>query len=1000
MSNNIEGGTMDLRKEIKLSYLQLKREVYYDQANLFLREAIARFEKGNFDHLSEISLDINNYLDSPKENSAWLEEQLKSIDCFLLPKRLKKNADDTDKTKKSIINNVRESDSYEVEDIFYYFSGNISLYILSVLWCRLVGRFLDNELSDECFGNRLESHVGKDADLSHFSKLFKTYLRQYQNWRDGAINQGLRLLKDKKNIFIIALDIKQCYYRLETNWDKISEIIEEKGDKNYKKYCKALNLALKKIHEQYHAKTHDMLTKTVFFDESKETHMDLDLPIGLPIGLPSSQILANWELKPLDDLINKNVRPIHYGRYVDDLLIVLNVPKQDPKDLDTRSILKKYFEDSGILIGSNNLGAEAKNNTKDEDIEYRVVGYKHLLIQQEKIIIHYYQHDHSWAGLKEFKEDLRNQSSEFRFLPTDDMHKELSNEAYDLQYEGSINKFRSLIGISENQNKLTQYIYKQQLKAWLCSSKLDSSIIKELFLFYKGKNILNYIRTWERIFTLFLVTNRNKQFYRFEKELVKTISKINFENCVDITQKINVDCKHYLEIAKSMALGYIDQGKINEYSLNDNFLELPKWFRNSLLLRKQNIVWPLLDYSGYKGSLISLNLSDYKDKVLRNVTNDKIEESTRYIHPDEQILLSLLIKVVNIEGEFKKGLPDYPFYSNSEFFLDNKPKDNFKRIREELGFQYKTLETNSIQHRDNHKNPFALELKFPKSKPEEKDQLCVGIANVKVHKNRIMDCMRAKQPLLDNFEKQNNIFQILNEAQRDIKCDLLVFPELFIPFGWLPFMANQSRRLNIGIIFGIEHINIGKYSLNLVATLLPYRDENDFSKLYLSLRLKNYYSPMEAYTLDKLGLERPDFPHVYEKFHWADSVFTVFNCFELTNIFHRGLFRSDIDFLTVVEHNKDVNYYSNLLEAVSRDVHCFAIQANNSEYGDSRIIAPKSTETMNFVRVKGGENPVLLKAYLPIKELRDFQSKYFDPLCKNFKPTPAGFDHEKARQRK
>lgn len=993
---------MNLLKEIELSYLQLKREVYYDQADLFLRESIARFEKGDPKHLSKMFTEIMNYVNSPIANRAWFEDQLKSIDVYLLPKKLNDNINN-DESKKSIINNVRENDSYKVKELFYYFTGNISLYILSVLWCRIIGRFLDYELSDECFGNRIESYIGTDVEPKHFSKLFKTYLRQYQNWRDSAINQGLNLLEHKKNIFIIALDIKQCYYRLETDWGKVSKVLEEKGDKRCKIYAKTLNATLEKMHEQYHSKTQRMLTKSVFSDDSYESHGELKLPIGLPIGLPSSHILANWELKGLDDLINKNVRPIHYGRYVDDLLIILNVPKQDPKDLDTRSILKKHFEDSGILIRSNNLGAEAKNNTKVENIEYRVVGYKHLLIQQEKIIIHYYQHDHSWAGLKEFKEDLRNQSSEFRFLPTDDMHKELSNEAYDLQYEGSINKFRSLIGISENQNKLTQYIYKQQLKAWLCSSKLDSSIIKELFLFYKGKNILNYIRTWERIFTLFLVTNRNKQFYRFEKELVKTISKINFEDCVDITQKINVDCKHYLEIAKSMALGYIDQDKINEYSLNDNFLELPKWFRNSLLLRKQNIVWPLLDYSGYKGSLISLNLSDYKEKGLEVVEDDmnpKIKKSTRYIHPDEQILLSLLIKVMNIEGEFKKGLPDYPFYSNSEFFLDNEPKDSFKRIREELGFQYKTLETNSIQHRDNHKNPFALELKFPKSKTEEKDQLCVAIANVKVHKNRIMECMRAKQPLLDDFEKQNIIFQILNEAQRDIKCDLLVFPELFIPFGWLPFMANQSRRLNIGIIFGIEHINIGKYSLNLVATLLPYSDENNFSKLYLSLRLKNYYSPMEAYTLDKLGLERPDFPHVYEKFHWADSVFTVFNCFELTNIFHRGLFRSDIDFLTVVEHNKDVNYYSNLLEAVSRDVHCFAIQANNSDYGDSRIIAPKSTETMNFVRVKGGENPVLLKAYLPIKELRDFQSKYFDPLCKDFKPTPAGFDHEKARQRK
>ena len=145
---------------------------------------------------------------------------------------------------------------------------------------------------------------------------------------------------------------------------------------------------------------------------------------------------------------------------------------------------------------------------------------------------------------------------------------------------------------------------------------------------------------------------------------------------------------------------------------------------------------------------------------------------------------------------------------------------------------------------------------------------------------------------------------------------------------------------------------------------------------------------------------QPDLPYLYEKFHWHDIVFTSFNCFELTDILHRGLFRSDIDLLAAVEYNKDINYYSNILDSVVRDVHCFAVQANTAEFGDSRIIAPKSTEEMNFVRVKGGENSVLLKSSLLVKKLREFQIKKYDPLDKRFKPTPAGFDHFKAKKRK
>lgn len=1028
---------MNLKEEIKKAYLQLKGDVYYDYSNLFLRETIARFEKNNFnDSLLRCSNEIINYLSNPSKNQVWLQTQLETIDTFLLPKRLikgDKNGEGSDKTE-LIINNVREEEKYSIQDVFFYFNGNITLYILSTLWCRIVGRILDEGLSNDVYGNRLYQAYENDKGQSNYSNLFKKYYTQYSKWRDQAVDESLHQLEQKRNVILIALDMKQCYHRLEVDWSAIDNYLEKKtpSENIDLELGKTLNRVVKDIHEKYHSKTGNFLLLTIF---QSDLNIEEKMPVGLPIGLPSSSILANWELRRLDSCIAEKLRPIYYGRYVDDLLIVLNVPKSNIKQQSRNDILDKYFVDTGIFDVKDDCQKTKPTTTDSHNssaVSYHVKKYPFLIIRSDKIVVHYYQYDHSWAGLKQFKEEIKNRASEFRFLPTEDEYKELSDEAYDLQYDGSIYNFRSLIGITENPNKLMQFIYKQQLKAWLCSKKLEAKTIRDIFLFYKGTNILNYLRTWEKLFTLFLVTNKEKEFRTLEKVVDKTIRRIWYvgefrsegtntdvpEHKIqdDISEKIKADTRHFLDLAIAMAVGYLNQMDISLYIKEENNKDLPIWFRSALLLRHQNIVWPLLDYTDYKGSLVLLNLTEFltKENPSIDLEEEKIQRSTRFIHPDEILLFWFFSRLLKIDGKGNKSDDTTPFYSHPIIFEkpDQESNPTHTTLNEPpsylplkpIDFPYPDLlpEQKGInQEMPNGNKPVTiLESSFPKDTWHEPDRLCIGIANVEIDKNRFNQCIKSSNPLLDDYKKQNTLFTLLNTAEEEPKCNLVVFPEMYIPFGWLPFMAAQARRRQIGLVFGVEHVNIGGKSLNLVATMLPYKDKNNWHRLYLSLRLKNYYSPREAFELCRLSLERPDLPFLYEKFHWHGAVFTVFNCFELTDLLHRGLFRSDIDFIVIVENNKDINYYSNLLEATSRDVHCFAIQANTSDFGDSRITSPKPTEEMNLVRVKGGDNSVLLKAHLPITDLRDFQMKKYSPVDNRYKPTPAGYNHLRVRKRR
>ena len=116
---------------------------------------------------------------------------------------------------------------------------------------------------------------------------------------------------------------------------------------------------------------------------------------------------------------------------------------------------------------------------------------------------------------------------------------------------------------------------------------------------------------------------------------------------------------------------------------------------------------------------------------------------------------------------------------------------------------------------------------------------------------------------------------------------------------------------------------------------------------------------------------------------------------------HRSLFKSKVDFLVASEWNPDINYFSNITEATSRDIHSFFIQVNTSHYGDSRVNRPTSTENKDSLRIKGGENIAMIIDELNIAELRDFQYFGFGQQQnhRNFKPTPPDFNHEDARRR-
>jgi hypothetical protein len=132
----------------------------------------------------------------------------------------------------------------------------------------------------------------------------------------------------------------------------------------------------------------------------------------------------------------------------------------------------------------------------------------------------------------------------------------------------------------------------------------------------------------------------------------------------------------------------------------------------------------------------------------------------------------------------------------------------------------------------------------------------------------------------------------------------------------------------------------------------------------------------------------------YHKVSWRGVSFATYNCFELSDITHRVLFKSEIDLLFACVWNRDTNYYQHILESTVRDLHCYTVQANTSQYGGSCVLQPTKTESKTLVYVKGGENSCVLTTKLDIKALREFQYKSKPGSKDYFKHLPPGYDSE------
>lgn len=947
-------------EDIQKAYKRFKSYVYYDNFNLHIRHKISDFESGDIDKIMEDLCDnLNNFCNGNSTNV--FNKLIEDSGYIILPKTFKSNEDknkDRKETDAYILTNKNIS-SFEVSKITILYDAPIELFIIATIWTTRISNYLN--ISSDNYGYVVPS--AKNSKL-----LFEPYFNRYQEWRDKGINAAKQQIERGNNVLIITLDIKNYFHSVQVDFSALKKNIPIKD---------ILTSRLTDIIESI-CKDH---TIKIYGNTRKK-------PI-LPIGLPSSGIIANWILAEFDKDIKYSTAPVYYGRYVDDMfLVVANV---EP-DLDNVAqwMCNRFFQDGKVLKRNENV------------LELKSERCNGLVIQTEKLRLFYFDSHWSLAVLNKFQTTLQENSSAFWFLPNEEDLKTSLDDTYDLQYEDTINKFRSVSSCKVNKYGASVFLAKRLKLAILSPGKYDKSLSDEIFRFFNGLSIVSMYSMWEKVFTYFSITHDYKSICKLQTLIGNGIDKINVApvdyNIDDINNKIQRHLKEHMLNCLMLAKALI-KNNIGLKDTQNTVREGAIKFKKALMTRHIYLPLPIFALT-QKYIDEDVNISDFDISDLDSNNISSFISSRSWLIPRNIQLYEIC--TLQIPMSLSKN---QSFYKKDENSVDNEFITSCLKLFQDLnGEDLKTIIQNR-KHKIYSETTDAGEriLRIYSeiihvNTNSIKNRIKVGISNVNTDYKDIEAAILHGSSL--DVKKRTRHIDILNQAEK-IQTDILLLPEVFVPFDWLCAYADEARRKQRAMILGLEHFSLKNICYNLAITLLPFEYRGRKEVLIIP-RVKNHYSPSEITEIEGNRKQIPtkDFS-TYHLFQWNGIQFSVYNCYELTDIVHRSIFRSELDILFAIEYNRDVNYFSNISESVSRDLHCYYVQANTSYYGDSRVVEPKKRDYQSPVRVKGGDNDVILSYELDIATLRKFQSQTHNLQKddKEFKMTPPDFQHEKVDKR-
>ena len=916
----------------------------------------------------------------------------------------------------------------------------VEMHVLSGLWINLVGHKYDACLRGNAFGSRVRRY-GKtglrDRPAGDYQYdavgSFQPYFQPYRAWRDRGIAAIRSALDEDEAVIALTLDFSSYYHNVDPSF--IADPV----------FLSTIGLQLNAWEIEF---THALVAAlqawgaaaSKLFD--RRTRRPKDQHGGLPIGLAAVRIVTNVLLYEFDERILDALAPVYYGRYVDDVFLVI---RDSGRIRSTAELWDFIRQRSGDMF----LKREAPGKVVVHEVRLPG-GYQarsRLTLKQEKQKVFFLRGQSGRDLLNNIAHQVNTLSSERRLMPL----------AEDMDTMASARALAAASGTAEEPDSLRRADgltlrrlgWALQLRsAEILARDLDRKAwIDERKRFYefacahilRADKILEHVDGLARLISLAvsladwsdalkMYRNAAQALTKLENQLLSPHCKVNGQE-QQLTDRIWTGLREWVQGAcreallrsipfvprRPLRLSRAARDLLSELDIvlsADALLNIVRELREADWAKRPYREHLRLDADrerpAIEGETVLPVVFKHHEKLFEFLEGSRRDEPMGDVHRINSLAL-------DAESRSKPSMLPYILatrpYSAQEIALYRADECVFG------GGEVPPAQAWALYCRAIRGAPQSAP-DLPDDRPAVRRKngrpivdLTGAVTGRSVHLG--ISSLETKQESWAlaadgrpdrSAERYKRLATIVNLAvQANPRPTHLLMPELSVPEAWLDTISAVLLEAGISLVAGLDYDLHGRDRISSSAALVLRDDRLGFKSAVQIRQPKLHGAPNEEeHLLQSYGRSWRDWGdrqppvYVHEGIH-----FGVLVCSELQNMGHRLAFQGDVDLLTVLSWNQDLETFSALVEAACLDVHAYVALVNNRAYGDSRVRAPrKEAYARDLCRIRGGKNDHLVVVEINPNSLRAQQSRVhrWPKPYDRYKPAPEGFSISDARK--
>jgi hypothetical protein len=937
----------------------------------------------------------------------------------------------------------------------------VDAHIISALWINMIGHQFDAKLDDSCYGARLkrirndELFTEDDEKPFHISSIgsFVPYFQPYQKWRSDGLKAIRDELEKDRDVIAVSLDLKSYYHFIDPMAISGTALLE------------ALDLELT---DEEKAFTEQLASFLCAWAEGAEKFgqsvggKKAKIGGGLVIGLTCSRVISNALLHRWDKLVLEKLAPIHYGRYVDDMFLVLRDTGTITSSLDLMNMVQSRIGESYISQNAKNDKVWEINQGAD------IQGETRISLQSDKQKLFVLQGRAGLDLLDSIEKEIYELSSEHRLMPSPDQL-EHSTAAKVLSAAGSVGEnadtLRRADGLTIRRLGWSLQLRHVETLARDLPPNQWQEQREEFYQFahnhiLRADNLFAHFTYLPRLLGFAISMNEWEQAERIAVKSYRAIDTLASEVGRGKTVRINgCDAK----VLKDL-WGYI-KGTLTWLFIDaaTRFHDPSKLFLGERSSKKKRladlflnqIVATLTDFEALLD--LRFDVADFEKKAPLVASADLAKEAYKYILNSQSAEELVGKRDTKKEKQILKLLGSAEFLDVEIFeqFINSTRKTRLGKVTRGqkkndsyLPYLFPTRPLSPAEiselapecvglpsasgkaaafspavtwakytqvlrgvwikptllaaEQDASDKNSKRRKKYLRIGTDSKDKVVVALTNLRTEDSD-WAATACNKPNLSR-KRYQNISKLVNDVLKlNPRPDYVLFPELSIPLRWLNSIAARLSAAGISLIAGTEYRHSeGNKILSEAALVLADNRLGypTFVKIWQP-KLEPAVGEDKDLTV-KFGKEWDLSKKSPKPIYIHNGVnFGVMVCSELQNSKARIRFQGAVDALMVLSWNRDLDTFASLIESAALDVHAYTILVNNRKYGDSRVRSPaKEGFLRDIARLRGADNDFVVAATLDIAELRAFQSraKRWPEKGDKFKPVPEGFRVAKNRK--